>query len=445
MKLNFRHGIVQYSVDNTKVPTFLYTNSTYKYVDLSTSDSNVVYTFAHGDTNYLYVEQNTTKKAWGPFNNTTKYWLFWELHLLTGERTFASTNVKPITSYEIPSNPVFDQYFFSLANHTIDYYDEVLDTTITKPLYAGCGYVWNGYVWIEKLRLVAGTYYRGEVTASLLGTQIGIEATSYAGYIVYSDYNTPAQLATNNGTLRFLTTDFALSKTQIIPTTISFQSVLHYSTAVENIAKYKIVTFDGPDRIKLANNDDLISSAGIGIVEHDITTGMACTYVSQVFVTNPNWNYAGLETTPVYLGLNGDFTFIAPSSGIIQKVGQVVNATTVHLDLNSPAVYLAGAQHARYIPMSIDVKSGKYYTSSVQTQNISSFVHYFVYFNMYIQTHPTNIWRIPHNENLTNVIIKCQDVYGRQLFPANIHIADDSTIEVTFVKRTTGKAFIFIY
>jgi hypothetical protein len=73
MKLPFRQGIVKYTVDNNKTPTFLYTDRRSNYISLSAKINNVLISFAHNDVNYLYEETTNITNAWGPFSNNIKY------------------------------------------------------------------------------------------------------------------------------------------------------------------------------------------------------------------------------------------------------------------------------------------------------------------------------------------------------------------------------------
>jgi hypothetical protein len=444
MKLPFRHGIVQYSVDNNKVPTFLYADNSSNYVALSTSDSNVLLTFAHGDADYLYEEQNSTNFAWGPFENHTTYWLFWDLNLLTGERTFVTSTAKPGYSANIPENPLVGQYWFCLADHLITYHDTRLNADMEKPIRANCAYVWNGSFWAEKIRLLAGSFYNGEVTANSLGTQVGLETPCSAGYIEYSDYDTPSARANSAGVYRFVTSESKFVRSDLPTVSVSLQSAVQYNIAVEDIPQYKIIAYDSENRVKLANYNQT-RGAGIGIMMHHVNAGESCTIVTHHHITNSAWDFAGHESAPIYLGQNGDFTLTTPNSGIIQKVGYVVNKTTVLLDVTNPAVYVMAAESAWFIPMAVDINSGKLYTNAVQDPEYRAFIHYFVFFSMYRQTHKTTVWDIKHHEKLTDVIVFCKDNFGRPLIPQSVQVQNPDTVTVTFSRKVTGTAFLFLF
>ena len=277
-----------------------------------------------------------------------------------------------------------------------------------------------------------------------MGTQVGLEVPCVAGYITYSDYSTPTARANSIGAYRFVTSESKFSKSDLPTVSVSLQSAVQYNVAVEDIPQYRLIAYDSANQIKLANyNQD--RGAGIGIVVANISEGESCTYVTHHHVSNSAWNFSGRITDPVYLGLNGEFSLDTPSSGIIQIVGHIVNDTTVLLDVTNPAVYVISAESGWYIPMAVDINDGKLYTNLIQDPESRSFVHYFVFFSMYRQVHNTTVWEIKHHEKLTDVIALCKDNLGHILTPLNVHVQDPDTVIVTFNRKVTGTAYLFLF
>lgn len=96
MHVDFRQGIISYPYsDNQQL--FLVKNNI-NYIDLQTQFGVVDLTFADGNQDYLFTETQPVINAWGPIVNGVETWLYWDLDVLTGIRTFGSTLVPPIIS-----------------------------------------------------------------------------------------------------------------------------------------------------------------------------------------------------------------------------------------------------------------------------------------------------------------------------------------------------------
>ncbi len=92
MRIDFRQGIIKYPFTNNQ-QTFLIKQGS--YVTLSTDNGIIDYTTIHGDQDYLFTETSNVPNAWGPFDPNTDYWLYFDINLLTGVRTFGSTKLIP--------------------------------------------------------------------------------------------------------------------------------------------------------------------------------------------------------------------------------------------------------------------------------------------------------------------------------------------------------------
>jgi hypothetical protein len=411
---------------------------------LLSKSAHVLITFAHGTADYLFEEQLTTSNAWGPFNNNITYWLYWDLNLLTGIRTFGSTSLLPITSDTMPSDPEVDQHWFNLKDIRTSHYDDHLDVTITKTLHANCMYVWDGELWIEKIRLFAGTYYNGGVSANLLSSQVGLYTSCDAGFITYDEYNNPAQSITSDDTYRFLTSTSQFDQTHVVSTTVSFQSTFEYSVAAEDLPKHSIVAYSLDNTLVLATYNDPLC-AGVGVVEYDVNSGSETVCVTNVYVTDPSWNFTVDPSTPIYLGLDGAFQLDPPTSGIIQQVGYVISSDTVYIDTTWPVVNHAGPGAGDLVPLTVSQDTGKFYTQFIQSADEVAYIRYSVYFNVYEQHIPARNWLIKHNANLPNVYIQLQDSLGLVMEAQSIQLQDTSTVVVRFKNKTIGKAILFLY
>jgi hypothetical protein len=50
-------------------------------------------------------------------------------------------------------------------------------------------YEYDGYGWIEKIRVLAGTYESNSLVPYPFESQVNINETIYAGYILFDDYS----------------------------------------------------------------------------------------------------------------------------------------------------------------------------------------------------------------------------------------------------------------
>jgi hypothetical protein len=442
MKLPFRQGIVKYAVNNDKIPNFLYTDKRENYVSLIATSSKVTITFADNDVDYLFDERETTSYAWGPFDRNVSYWMYWDLDLLTAKRTFGSTLLQPLISEEIPANPQNDQHWFNLS-------DNYLHTnTGYKKLNKNCMYVWDEQLshWSHKIRLFAGTYLNSNIVASPLSSQVGVFDNCDAGYILYNDFDSPTKKARNDGTYKFLTSTSHFYDTKSLTTTISLDSIVNYGKASSNIQKYKLVKNDNVDNhISIASHDDLTLATAIGIIDVNLSKDDIGIIITKSYITNNDWNFEESPSSPIYLSVNGAFSTIPPLSGFIQQVGYIVSNNTVYIDTTYQIIYHDVITTTKSMPVTIDINSGKFYTSLTSNDEVDSSIFYNLYGNIYKQPIPNNIWTIAHNSHIQQFLVQVYDSRGFNIVPNNIRKVNDHIFEVEFSKKTQGTALVFLF
>ena len=143
MKIPFRQGILRYQKDSIGNAVFLQKSNGGSSIDLVVSPDPTIVTIAHRTSNYLVEEGKTTPSAWTGFVSGQDYWLYLDIDLLTGERTFGSVKTAPTYGLKSPTSPAIDQHWF--------------DTNATVM----CMKIWSGSVWIEKLRVFVAKYKSG--------------------------------------------------------------------------------------------------------------------------------------------------------------------------------------------------------------------------------------------------------------------------------------------
>ena len=100
MLINFRQGIIGYQ----NLPKYINING--DNIGIDTSKSPIMLSFSHGQGNYLYTESVSIPTAWiGPFDTNITYWLYWDIDLITADRTFGYTTLLPLFGSTFPSTP----------------------------------------------------------------------------------------------------------------------------------------------------------------------------------------------------------------------------------------------------------------------------------------------------------------------------------------------------
>ena len=136
------------------------------------TDTNCTIAFAAGQKDYLFTEQQSVAKAWGPLYLGVDQWLYWDLDIRTGNRTFGITKVAPINSPMQPASPTMDQHWFNTQTNEMK--------------------IWTGVAWVKRIRAFACKLAQGRIPVSMsanaplfTGTQVGNNTTTYVGHIMY--------------------------------------------------------------------------------------------------------------------------------------------------------------------------------------------------------------------------------------------------------------------
>jgi hypothetical protein len=425
MKLPFRHGIAKYTLDANNAPKFLYSDKREKYVSLTASNNAVLFTVAHHDVDYLYEEKLNVNNAWGPFERDIKYWMYWDLSLRTGRRSFGATQYEPIASYDKPTDPYIDQHWFDMNVNCMKWYD--------------------GDVWITCLRIFAGTYSNGDVTAYPLSSQVDLFMPCHAGFIMYDDSDTPTQRARHDGSYKFLTTESHFYDEKAVTTTVSLQPSIHYAYALTDLPKYTIIALDADNKIRKASSDDMLFHQAVGVVRNDVGMGEQCSFVTNSYITNPNWDWNVTPSSPIFLGINGTIRLTPPDHGFIQRLGFVVSPNTVYIDTSYQIIYHNDYQQKDIVPVMLDATTGRFYTAFSKTNETASKMNYKTFCTTYKQTVPNYTWILYHDSNLENYIVQVYDDRGIMITPHNIQKHSRKSIAVTFHTRSTGTANLFLF
>ena len=268
-----------------------------------------IVTFADNEVDYLYTESASVAPAWnGPFPTGDDYHLYWDIDKTTGARTFDYTTVAPLFGDTRPTTPTIDQHFF--------------DTVANKML------VWNGSTWVERLRVFAGVLTNGTtLSVNSAGSQVGITEETTAGHILF-DQN---DVALRHGDF-LLTTVTAVYATDNKLNYYKLEAKENRAEAVTHVPQFYAVSWQGPNRIGLASSANPTRGAAFALALEEMNVGDVKRYVTDGIVTNNNWNFTADGGTALFVGKNGEVTTDVPQQFSLQRVGQIINATTIFLD-----------------------------------------------------------------------------------------------------------------
>lgn len=303
MLVNFRQGIV--SVQNS--PDFLSFSG--GNVNLDASNAPVVITLTDRSADYLHTELVSVVNAWpGPFS-AIDYWLFWDIDVITGIRTFGTTTITPTFGTIRPASPSLDEHFF--------------DTGINQML------VWNGTIWERKIRVFAGELQSGvTLVLNSVGSQVGINEDRNVGHILF-DAN--GSLLRKNG--NFLTTEMPLNISSSPLNAYKIEGKQVRAKAIQFIRKYQAVSFRDANTIGIATSQNPQLGECVGITKTDIPGGDVGNFITRGYIVNPDWNFLNNPGSPVYVDGNGEITPNIPIKTSSQRVGQIINSSTIFLDI----------------------------------------------------------------------------------------------------------------
>lgn len=334
MIINFRQGIEQQLLNGQGKPAFLALGSPGVNLIASFSHPTII-AMAQGQSDYLFQEASNITNAWaGPF--VANAWLYWDINLLTGVRTFGTTAFMPVEASNPPTQSTTngltytslqsDQHWFDTANFLMK--------------------VWNGSIWVVKVRVFAGSVLGGVLTQYSTGTQVGLSNVQVnAGYLLYDENNAPVKKYQpfNLGEFITTTTPFASQFSQL--QNYRLETAIQTAAAAGTIAQYKAVCYSAADQIQAASCN-FVSPAkpAIGVVTQDIYAGEVTDFIVGGYVVDPlgkfNTNYTYVVGGYVFVDANG---FLAPApcppSGSAQRIGIVVDPNTIYVDIQPQIIY----------------------------------------------------------------------------------------------------------
>ncbi len=304
MLVSFRQGILSVQT----VPDFIEFDGTVINFDASAEQTLIV--FSDGDVNYLLAEKQSVSAAWGgPFSTGTDYYLYWDIDVNTASRTFGWTLVPPTYGSTRPETPVLDEHFY--------------DTSVNKM------FVWNGIKWIPKLRVFAGQLQNGStLILESTGSQVGINESGKAGYILF-DQNSKA---IRHGDY-FLTTETVVNTVASKLNAYNLEAIQNRAKSLTAIPAFHAVSWQGPNQVGITTSATPDRGPAIGISIEDSGYSEVKRFVTDGFIVNEEWDFSDEPGTLIFVGRNGEITTTVPATVSLQRMGQIVNSTTIFLQV----------------------------------------------------------------------------------------------------------------
>lgn len=308
MIINFRQGIIQKQTS----PSFL--SFVGGIVSLNRNTQDTIVSFAYGTDNYLFREAATITNAWiGPFQSGTDYWLYWDIDLFSGERTFGITLLEPLNGSVYPNNPGIGQHFF-------DQKEKIMKE-------------WNGSKWNHVIRVFAAKLSSGAILEEYtVGSQVGLSGVNSAGYLLFTTEGEPIKTSDRFGRGRFITTETFLSSQDDPNNTYKLQRIDYSFKAVENIPAFHGVCIKGINQIGLASSE-FPEFPCIGVATEEILKDEIKFFTTNGIIENINWNFLENPGNYIWLGKTGELISIMPVDISAQKIAIILTNNTILLDI----------------------------------------------------------------------------------------------------------------
>lgn len=424
MKIPFRQGILRYQKDQIGNAKFLQKSNGGSSIDLVVSPDPTIITIAHRESNYIVEEGKTTAGAWTGFVSGTDYWLYLDIDLLTGARTFASCKFAPTFGLKSPTSPVIDMHWYD-----------------TNPTVM-CMKVWNGTIWTEKLRVFVAKYKQGSIIEPLAyGTQINITASVDAGFILFDNEGKPVKRFYRRDAGEFFTTTSIFTTQTAKSVNVSLDAVNMTIAAAESMPAFALVTRDADDGyVRLADYRDA-SKPAIGMIQEDFYDGEVGIYTQNGYVYNEQWNWTQTPGTLLFLGKNGEISVIPTQTHTIQMIGEIVTRHSIRLNIQEPIQYddPSYTQYQNLIPLLLDKASGKYvasnsgFTGGPGNGGGGTNQGY-----RHTQIVPDTLWTVFHNKHSEFFICQVFDADGEEIATEKTEVLDLNTIMITFADPQDG-------
>lgn len=270
--------------------------------------------FSHGDSHdYLHIETKTIPQAWSNIKPNITYWLYWDLDLYTGKRSFGLTAIEPILNGPAPTEPQEDQHWYDHQTNTMK--------------------VFVGGLFVQRVRVFSAKYKIGApIDYYRFGSQVGV-TTNTNPHLITRDYtNTPIRDFVR-GKAKFKSSGVPFAKVASSATNSIMESVTDPQIASADIPSFALVAQTSPNTVGLASVSGDLPCFGVAVNSYTIDDDVKI--VTEGYVTNSDWRFDIRAGSTLYCGDNGDIS-ISPGGQFIQQIGLVVSPNTILLSISQP-------------------------------------------------------------------------------------------------------------
>lgn len=288
MLIMFRQGIINYPRSgNTQRFLTRVGNNINLVVD---NDDVLTYTIAHRDSNYFLTETVPVTNAWTHIPANEKRWLYIDINLESGVRTFGNTNVQPISSLNEPPH-----------EQGLMWYDTTRFTHYVSELGQ----------WREVLRIIIAVCdnqqflpYNINTNGMYAGTQIGDvgNIAADAGRIIFDESGSPIHRVTGE---LFTSSTKSFTTTSLV-NPLSLETTILEAMAQQSVDRFQVVKFTNFGEVLPAKFND-IQTTVIGITTEAATVGTVVAIQAQGIITNPDWAWSKVGV-PLWVDDTGRLT-----------------------------------------------------------------------------------------------------------------------------------------
>lgn len=422
-RFNFRQGMARRQEDGLGNPAFLQKTNGGAYIDLIVAPDPTVFLIAHFDENYMFTENVTVPRAWGPFSSGINYWLYWDVDFITGEISRNFTLLQPVDQPFAPASPQADQHWFDTVNNVMK--------------------VWNGATWVEYLRLFAAEYNNGAtIVPQPLGSQIGVTNTvAYAGEVLFDPDNKPLQQFRRDRRGKFIHSETPLVAQFSRNANFRVEAAIIQAKAEENIDIHHCVGYSGPNIIKLARNT-VPDIPAIGIAAEPMVTNETRSFITKGYVQNDvDWDWSAYPAgTPLFCGSTGQLVTTPPVDFSLQQIATIVDPVTIFVNVR-PLIRRSGL--GNLVNLTVDRDTGQFVTRESVTDVPPGFFRSLGF--CHVQTVADTVWTITHNGDTEKLVAQIYNETNEWILPDRIEILSVNTVLVHFGFPQTGKAFLALF
>lgn len=411
MNINIRQGIIIPRSRNE------YLRRIGSNVDLVVDVSFIRVAFAHGPVNYLLDETATVANAWvGPFTASGSYWFYWDIDTQTGKHSYGTTLVEPDFGSTLPVSPEVDAHFFDTSDNYMK--------------------VWDGFNWIQRIRVFAGSLITGTLRASGNGSQANINGTFVGGAIRFAKNNSPVIVELDDENYFFVTVsgDTIQDVGQI--ENFTFGQLDVSAVAAVDIGKNIAVVYNDSGEIIPASYT-LVDREVIGITSSAMLAGERRTIITQGFVEDKqNFSFDASQLHNLFIDVDGNLTTDVPPTSSIQKVGYVAGVNLVYIKPQTQISILDATSTSTLRELYRDRSTSE---DLITEGIVTSMCGY-----TYEQPVASDTWLVIHNNN--SIIFGVQ-VYVNNILvePDEITILSDNSFRIKFSQPVAGVANFLVF